>query len=125
MDKIIVTRKKKFASAVMPFWLILSSSSKEAFMQEHNLEKDLCDAGDAGFPIPRLTPEILDRAGIRISSGQTIEIPLQENIQTIFASTMDGSLSNEIRIQDMKSDHLTLTVKGGFATISYPYLLEE
>ena len=45
-----VTRKKKFAGAVLPYWIIFHKSKTE-FMSEIGLEGDACSMSEAGFPI--------------------------------------------------------------------------
>ncbi len=108
----------------MPFWIIPSEITKEEFMGKYGLTGDLCGHTEAGLPIARLDMNLPDRIGIRIGNGETVKITLDEQVQTIFACTMDGSLSNEIRIRDMKGSHLIITAKGGFRTVSYPFLEE-
>ena len=49
MKSIIVTRKKKFAGAVMQYWII-TQKSKTAFMTEFRLDGDTCEMSEAGFP---------------------------------------------------------------------------
>lgn len=120
MRTIKVTRKKKLASAMMPFWIIVSGLSKKEFMEQNHLEKDLCDTNITGFPIPRIHPMLVQTIGVRIENGQTVEIPIDDDVKSIFACTNEGSLSNEISIENI-NDELILTTKGGFKTTSYPY----
>ena len=125
MRIIQITRKKKFASALMDYWII-TSMSKEDFMKKFGLEGDMCGQTEAGFPVPRI-PDVseLDAVGTRIGNGQTIELELDDSVHTLFASTFDGNLSNEINLDECVSSHLTVTTKGGFKNISYPLILQE
>ncbi len=119
--RLFVTRKKKFASALMPYWLI-TDISKADFMKQYGLEDDLCEHSETGQPIPRIDASILDTVGTRIRNGETVEITLKDDSCTLFASTMDGSLSNEVGLDDSPVQRKTLTTKGGFAKVSYPVI---
>ena len=123
MKSIIVTRKKKFAGAVMPYWII-TQKSKTAFMTEFRLDGDTCEMSEAGFPISRIDIAMLDRIGIRIMSGQTIEIEITDKTNTLFISTTDGYLSNEINIDEYiaSGTHVVINTKGGFKNISHPVI---
>lgn len=108
---------------LVPFWVISSQNGKDAFMKEHGFTEDLVPQSEAGFPIGRISMEELDRIGMRIPSGAAAEFQLDDSIVSIFASTMDGALSNEIMIADLE-DHqeILMVTKGGFKGISYPHL---
>lgn len=123
MKSIKVTRKKKYAGAVMPYWII-TQKSKTAFMTEFGLEGDTCEMSEAGFPISRIDTTMLDRIGIRIKNGQTIEIEITNNATTLFVSIMDGYLSNEIKIDEYISSGtgVVINTKGGFKNISHPVI---
>ena len=123
MKSIKVTRKKKYAGAVMPYWII-TQKSKTAFMTEFGLEGDTCEMSEAGFPISRIDITMLDRIGIRIKNGQTIEIEITNNATTLFVSTMDGYLSNEIKIDEYiaSGTDVVINTKGGFKNISHPVI---
>ena len=116
---LIISRKKKFASALMPYWIIAGISKKD-FMEQYGLEGDLCQHSESGHPVPRIDMSILDDIGTRIENGETVKLELVDTVHSVFASTMDGALSNEIVLDDSPVKQLTLTTKGGFATISYP-----
>ncbi|MCM1006713.1 MAG: hypothetical protein NC485_02095 [Ruminococcus flavefaciens] len=124
MQKIVIKRKRKFASALLPYWVITNINKKE-FMCKYNLDGDLCKFNVMGQAIPRIEISILDSIGVRISNGQTVEIELDDEVETIFASTMDGCLSNEIKLKDFsineQSYEIFLSTKGGFKNLSYPY----
>lgn len=123
MKTIRVRRKRQLASMLVPFWIIPSPNGKDAFMKEHGFTEDLVPQSEAGFPIGRISTEELDRIGMRIPSGATAEFQLEDSIVSIFASTMDGALSNEIMIAGLKDQQEILMVtKGGLRGISYPHL---
>ena len=124
MKTVTVQRKQKFASAWMPYCLITGISKKD-FMNRLGLEGDLCTHTIMGQPVSRIDIGVLDAMGTRIVNGKTIELHLEDDVCTIFASTMDGSLSNEVILEDTGTQHLTLTTKGGFKTVSYPYFEQE
>ena len=123
MKTITVTRKKKFAGAVMPYWVI-TGVRKAAFCSRYNLSGDLCEQSENGFPIPRIDMKVLDEIGTRISNGETISIELKEGETTLFASTADGCLSNEVQLNDYWQVGLkiTITTKGGFKTLPHPVI---
>lgn len=121
MKSIRVTRKHSFASALMPYWIIASNITKKQFLQSHELSEDLCDYDKFGQPISRIDISELDQIGIRINSGQSIKVPVQEDTISIYVIAIGGSLSNELFIDDIK-DTITITTKGGFRTVSYPHI---
>ena len=121
MEKITVTRKKKFASAVMPYWII-TCMSKADFCAGYGLVGDLCVQSDSGFPVSRIDMKVLDETGTRIGNGETVCIELKDGEESLFVSTMDGCLSNEVRIEDYRQAGLQInvTTKGGFKTLPHP-----
>ena len=122
MKKLTVSRKKAFAGALLPYWIIVGFS-KMIFMQKYNFDGDLCEMSAAGWPVPRITVEELDRIGIRISNGQTKEISVADDVNHLFVSTMDGCLSNEISVDDclkINEGQITISTEGGFRNLSYP-----
>lgn len=102
MKKIVITRKKKFAGAMMPYWIVYQKTKAE-FMSEFGLEGDACNMSEAGFPIARLDVEELDRIGTRIMNGQTVELELTDEY-----------------INSGKS--VTINTKGGFKELSHPVI---
>lgn len=124
MKRLLIYREKKFASALLPYWIIASITKKE-FMCKYGLEGDLCKSNARGQAIPRIDIATLDSIGKRISNGQIIFIDLEDETKTIFASTMDGCLSDEIDLKDFEvhEDYyeICLSTKGGFMNLSYPY----
>ena len=123
MKNIKVIRKKKFAGAVMPYWII-AHKAKTDFKAEFGLEGDACDMSMAGFPVSRIDMHILDSIGTRILNGQTIELELEDEVKTIFASTMDGYLSNEINVDEYiaSGKQVVINTKGGFKNIPHPVI---
>lgn len=125
MKRIIVTRRKKFASAVMPFWVI--PGSKQAFMAQFGLYGDICSFDALGQPVSRIDPRVLDANGSRIKNGEQITLDLRDDIFSVFASTSTGSLSNEVILQGgqfiggVETFYLNMTVKGGIKNVSYPW----
>ena len=117
MYTVQIRRKKKMASALMPYWII--AADRETFMKQHGLEGDLCEQSSAGFPVGRISTDVLDEAGVRIRNGETITLQLEEPAARLFASTMDGCLSNEVTVTE--DTVLTLTTKGGWKTVSRPW----
>ena len=121
MKSITVTRKKKFASAVMPYWII-TRMSKADFCAKYGLEGDMCEQNGSGFPVPRIDINVLDELGTRINNGETVCADINEGEESLFVSTMDGCLSNEVRLEDYCQTGMKITVstKGGFATLPHP-----
>jgi len=121
MKTIKVIRKKKFAGAVMPYWIIYSKA-KDDFMAEFGLDGDLCEMSESGFPISRIDIQELDRLGTRIMNGQTIELALADDVSSLFVSTMDGCLSNEINIDERiaSGNRVIINTKGGFKNLPHP-----
>lgn len=116
MQKITIVRKKKFAGALVPYWIIIGD--KDAFMQEHGFTGDLCEMADSGYAVSRITVEELDSVGVRINNGQTVELEVPEEAVSLFVSTMDGCLSNEVSFVD--GQRMTITTAGGFRKLPYP-----
>ena len=121
MKSIIVIRKRSFASALMPYWIVFSKISKTSFLQSHGFVGDMCDHDKWGQPISRIEVSELDQIGIRIKNGQIMEVPVPKDTVSIFVIAVGGSISNELLI-DETSDTLTITTKGGIKTVSYPHI---
>lgn len=122
MKQIIITRKKKLASVLMPFWIITGQTKME-FMARHGLTHDRVKSDMMGQPIRQLDDiSVLDAVGTRIANGQTVTV--ETDTCTVFAATMDGALSNEIALGcgDDTAIRLTLSAKGGWLAPSYPWL---
>lgn len=110
---------------ILPYWIILSDISKEQFMREYCLNGDLCKHNWAGQAVRRIDTDTLNHIGIPISNGETVSIDLIDNVISVFVITVDGSLSNEIKIKEMKTSNLVVSTKGGWRTVSYPILEEQ
>ena len=94
MKRIIVTREKNIASALMLYWVI--PGSKQAFMQQFGLVGDLTEHDAFGQPLYRIDIAVLDANGARIKNGEQIALDLNDSIFSVFACTRSGSLSNEV-----------------------------
>ena len=121
MKSILVIRKRSFASALMPYWIVFSKIPKKSFLQSHGFVGDLCDHDKWGQPISRIEVSELDQIGIRIKNGQIMEVPVPKDTVSIFVIAVGGSISNELLIDEAK-DTITITTKGGFKTVSYPQI---
>lgn len=123
MKKVIVKRTKKFSGALVPYWVIVGTS-KEVFSRRYGFDGDICKMYPNGFPISRIEVSELDRIGTRIDNGQTLEIEIADDVTNLFVSTMDGSLSNEIDIDEYitAEKNIIINTKGGFRTIPYPVI---
>lgn len=125
MKRIIVTRKKKLSSALMPFWII--PGSKQMFMNQFGLLGDITSHDIMGQPVDRIDVRVLDANGVRIKSGEQKVLDLSDDTYTVFACTSTGSLSNEVLLQGgpfingIETYYLSMTVKGGMTTVSYPW----
>ena len=122
MRTITVTRKRSFASALMPYWVIVSDTPKMKFMEAYFMVGNLCDHDRAGRPIPRIDTEVLDRIGYRIANGKTMEIPVREGSISVFVSAVGGSFSNELLLEDIGERNILITTKGGWNSVSYPHI---
>ncbi len=123
MKNIQVTRKKKLANAIVPYW-IMTHKNKTEFMSEYELKGDACKMSMLGGPVSRLDMQVLDRFGIRIMNGQSIELELPDEITTLFVSTMHGYLSNEINIDKYiaSGDSVVINTNGGFINLPHPVI---
>lgn len=126
MQKIIITREKKFASAILPYWII-TCISKQDFMLKHGFKEDLCEHERNGQAVSRIEINELDSIGIRIQNGETVEMIVDDDTNSFFACSMSGSLSNEVKMEGYISHPIAikLTTKGGFKTVSYPFLTRD
>jgi len=121
---LIIKRKRKLAGGLLPYWII-TKIPKEEFVEKYALEGDLCKMDKSGQPIPRIDVGELDKAGIRINNGQSLELELTRAEETIFIVTMDGCLSNEVWVRDYleSGKDVIITTKGGFKGVSYPVVI--
>lgn len=123
MKKLIITRKKKFSGAILPYWIIVGTR-KKLFMQHYGFEGDLCKMNFQGFAVARIDVEELDRLGTRIGNGQTIEFEVADDVDNLFVSTMQGCLSNEINIDEYLASgkKVVINTTGGFTKLSCPVI---
>ena len=125
MKKLVIYRKKQFASALMPYWVVMTISKSE-FMERFQLTDDIsCCIDEYGQPVPRMefNPQ---EYGVPISIGKTLELEINESIKSVFAVTMSGLVSNEIILNSQSASYQILVeTKGGWKTPSYPRLTLE
>jgi hypothetical protein len=119
-----VKRKRKLAGGLLPYWLI-TKIPKEDFCNKYYIMGDMCNMDRSGQPIPRIDAKELDKIGIRILNGQTLELDLTIAEETLFVCTMDGCLSNEVWVRDYleKGKDVVISTKGGFKGLSYPVVI--
>lgn len=125
MKQIIITRKKQFVNALMPFWII-TGQSKAEFMAKNSLSSDRVKANPMGQPIQQLNNlSVLDTAGTRIRNGETVTLEVSDEVCTVFAATMAGALSNEVQpgFGDGAPIELTLSAKDGWLAPVCPWFV--
>ena len=127
MKTVIITRKKKFAGALVPYWIIGASIADG--MPDRFQTPDTVQVSEAGFPIPTLHPEMLAQLGAPVKNGETVTIDVPDEETAIYAVTMDGILSNRAELENGVQEggkdvfHFILTTTGGFARPSCPVFL--
>lgn len=125
MKRVFVTRQKKMASRLMPMYVI--PGSKRLFMAQFGLEGDVTHFDWAGQPVQRIDRNVILSSGMPIKAGKQIMLELDDSVMTLFASTISGSLSNEVLLQGgqfingAETFYLNMTVKGGLTSCSYPW----
>lgn len=117
MRTIKVHRKKQFRASLAPYWVIVSMSKSE-FCTKHEIVGDMSEMMNNGIPVPRVKASDLEKCGKRISSGQVLELEVPDDAISLFVSTMDGTLSNEVDIRF--TDEVEIITKGGLTRIAYP-----
>ena len=120
--KLTVTRKKSFLSCTVPYYIVFSDIPKDEFMTEYGLCGDLCKHNPMGQAISRIDIDTLNRIGMVLLNGRTVSVDLTDDVVSVFVITMTGSISNEIKINDLDSSQLIILTKGGWSTVSYPYI---
>lgn len=129
MKRVIVTREKKFAGALVPFWIVaaeLVDRFPSRFQQIGDVQLD-----GTAFPRPTLPAEALAEVGAPVKNGESVTVELADDITAIYAVTMDGILSNRaalahgVTVGDAETFRFTVTAKGGFARPCYPQLTED
>lgn len=131
MIKLVIKRERKLASALLPYWVV-TGVSKEDLMYKYNMRKDKYRINEEtgnyysqeGYE-ERIKVHGFGNAGVKILNGQTVELELDDTVQTVFACTVDGYLTDEIRLSDywIKDGHyeICLSTKGGLNNSSVPY----
>ena len=106
MKKITIKREWKFASALVPYWVVSQYTPQ-----------DFIDGKLEGYRY--------DAVGTLIRNGKTIELELDDDIKSIFACSATGMLSNELSLEDIVDEKtpIILTTKGGFSVPSYPHFV--
>ncbi|MCM1132943.1 MAG: hypothetical protein NC340_05685 [Ruminococcus flavefaciens] len=102
-----IRRIKKFASCLMPYWIIGGSvqTIKGNYIPEKHSPDDL---------------------GIRIMNGQSLEIELDDDVNTFFVMNADGLTSEEITLNPERTEYsFCITTKGGFRVPSYPAVIKS
>lgn len=119
---ITVKRKSALANLLMPYWIIVSEGTKAEFMERHGMSGDIGVTDQLGYSETRIDLQELDMIGTRIENGKEVTIEVPETACSIFLSTMDGNLSNELLLRDCRGTHLLVTTRGGFAAPGCPHL---
>ena len=121
MRKIIVRRKRQFAAALVPYWIVVGLP-RAAFMEKYHLSDDTSCRMAGAYPLPRMDfdPQAY---GQPILNGKTLEIEADDDATTVFAVTAEGLLSNELTLGEKEpSCRVLVTTKGGWKTPPYPAL---
>ena len=61
-----------------------------------------------------------DAIDVRIKNGETAVIPLSANAAYLFASAMDGNLSDVIAIRDRAKPKVNMIPKGALVRVNCP-----
>lgn len=114
-----IKRIKKFASALVPYWIV--TGSKQQFRNTFGLREDLsCVIDYWGQPYKRAC-FYPDDFGLRIKNGQIMEFEIEDDVQSFFVMTSKGLLSNEIILNpDYQEYDFDIITKGGWKFPSYP-----
>ena len=113
MRKIIVRRKRQFAAALVPYWIVVGLP-RAAFMEKYHLSDDTSCRMAGAYPLPRMDfdPQAY---GQPILNGKTLEIEADDDATTVFAVTAEGLLSNELTLDEKEpSCRVLVTTKGGW-----------
>lgn len=122
MKKLIIYRKRQIASALIPYWIV-TEISKSKFMEKYNLRNDtLCQLDKWCRPIPRMQFDP-QKYGIPILNGKKLELEIKENVESVFAVTYAGLLSNELLLDSSSEIYqILITTRDGWKHPSYPKL---
>lgn len=119
MRSIVITRKKKFASGLLPFWIISADVCVQNSARFQTIGEVQVDWN--GHPRSTLHIRLLDEIGVRIGNGETVTVEVPDDVTAVYAVTMDDILSNACPLSGKAECKLVLTVKGGFRQPSYPW----
>ena len=124
MKTVIITRKKQLANALLPYWIIPAQAVEQQPARFQTMENVRTDS--VGRPIPTLNPESLAEIGAPVRNGETVTLALPDEVQQIYAVTMDGLLSNPADISgEREIFRFTVTTEGGFVRPPHPVIETE
>lgn len=115
-----IRRIKKFASALMPYWIVAYSQQqfKDAFGMKENLSCIIDNFTGQPYKRADFNP---DDFGVRIKNGQILELKIEDDVRSFFVMTYEGLLSNEIILNpDYHEYNFDIVTKGGWRFPSYP-----
>lgn len=119
MKTLNIKREKSFVCSQMYYWVILKYSRDELterFPQNSHVNQIGIPAAPDGF-----NP---NEYGTPIENGQEIIFEIDDTVNSVFAVTVDGILSNEIKIDPLAAQvQVTILTKGGWKTAGHPYLI--
>lgn len=117
MRTLTVEREKSFVSCRMNYWIVLKYAKDEMISRDWKITYD--KNGNPAAPAD-FNP---NDYGTPIANGGTVAFNLDDKVESVFAVTMDGLFSNEIKL-DPQPDHIEviITTKGGWKTPGCPYL---
>ncbi len=113
-----LNRKKKFAGALLPYWIIIKISKAE-FLEMTQKSHDVSDQTvEDGYSFIDY-----NSFGVPIKNGKTIEVEIADNINSFFVTNGVGGISDEIIIDvnDVEFSY-QIDTKGGFKNASFPYV---
>lgn len=122
--RIVFHRKKKFASCAVPFYIIFTST-KQGFIKKYALNAHN-DYRLNGFGRATVKADFSQcEYEIPIKNGETLEMELSDNINSVFAMTYEGLLSNELALDKTAAPiKVVISAKGGWGKPSYPVLTQ-
>ena len=124
MKTVIITRKSQLANALVPYWIIPAQAVSLQPTHFQTLDQVRLDA--TGHPRPTLPTEDLQTLGVPVANGKIAEIELPDEVQQIYAVTMDGLLSNPADVSgEREVFRFTILTKGGFLRPPHPILEPE
>lgn len=92
MKKVIIYRDKSFVGCAIPYWVVVSK--KDTFIDKYY--SDIKNSLFMRLISTKMDMAKLDGYGIRLSSGQAVELELENTAEAMFVITANGVMSNEI-----------------------------